>query len=47
MVTRKYVSFEDNEISRQRPMLCYGLAIAAGTGIFIIFEVARIKVLPF
>jgi prepilin peptidase CpaA len=46
MVTREYVSFEDDEVSRQRPKLCYGLAIAAGTGIFIIFEIAGIKVLP-
>ena len=45
-VTRKLVSFEDQEDIRQRPKLCYGLAIAAGTGIFIIFEVAGIKVLP-
>jgi prepilin peptidase CpaA len=46
VVTRKFVSFENGEDVRQRPKLCYGLAIAAGTGIFIIFEVAGIKVLP-
>jgi prepilin peptidase CpaA len=45
-VTRKIVSFEDIEDVRQRPKLCYGLAIAAGTGTFMIFEVAGIKVLP-
>jgi prepilin peptidase CpaA len=45
VVTRKFVSFENAEDVRQRPKLCYGLAIAAGTGIFIIFEVAGIKVL--
>ena len=45
-VTRKFVSFENEEDIRQRPKLCYGLAIAAGTGIFIIFEVAGIKVIP-
>ena len=46
IATRKLVSFEDQEDIRQRPKLCYGLAIAAGTGIFMIFEVAGIKVLP-
>jgi prepilin peptidase CpaA len=46
LVTRQYVSFNNDEDIRQRPKLCYGLAIAAGTGIFIIFEVAGIKVLP-
>ena len=33
-VTRKFVSFENREDIRQRPKLCYGLAIAAGTGYF-------------
>jgi len=46
VVTGKFYSFEDREDISQRPKLCYGLAIAAGTGIFIIFEVAGIKVLP-
>ena len=46
LVTRQYVSFVDDEVIRQRPKLCYGLAIAAGTGIFIFFEVNGIKVLP-
>ena len=46
LVTRQYVSFNNEEDIRQRPKLCYGLAIAAGTGIFIIFEVAGIKALP-
>ena len=45
VVIRKFVSFENGEDVRQRPKLCYGLAIAAGTGIFIIFEVTGIKVL--
>ena len=38
IVTRKFVSFENEEDIRQRPKLCYGLAIAAGTGIFMIFD---------
>ena len=46
LVTRQYVSFNNEEDIRQRPKLCYGLAIAAGTGIFIFFEVNGIKVLP-
>ena len=45
-VTRKYVSFENREDIRQRPKLCYGLAIATGTGIYMICTVAGIKVLP-
>jgi prepilin peptidase CpaA len=46
VATGKFVSFENKENARQRTKLCYGLAIAAGTGIFMIFEVAGIKVLP-
>jgi prepilin peptidase CpaA len=45
-VTRKFVFFENGEDVRQRPKLCYGLAIAAGTGIFVICAVTGIKVLP-
>jgi len=45
-VTRKFVSFDNEEDVRQRPKLCYGLAIAAGTGIFMICTAAGIKVLP-
>ena len=45
-LTRKFISFEDQKDVLQRPKLCYGLAIAAGTGIFIICAVTGIKVLP-
>ena len=45
-VARKFVSFENGEDVQQRPKLCYGLAIAAGTGIFMICTVAGIQVLP-
>ena len=45
-VTLKFVSFENGEDIRQRPKLCYGLAIAAGTGIFMICAVTGTKVLP-
>jgi prepilin peptidase CpaA len=45
-LTRKFISFEDQKDVLKRPKLCYGLAIAAGTGIFIIFEITGIKVLP-
>ena len=43
--TRKFVSFEDQEDVRQRPKLCYGLAIAAGTGTFLICAVTGIEIL--
>ena len=46
IVTRQYVSFENQEDIRQRPKICYGLAIAAGTGIFMICAVTGIEILP-
>ena len=45
-VTQQYVSFEDEEDVRQRPKLCYGLAIAAGTGIYMFCMTYGIEVLP-
>jgi len=45
-VTRNFVSFENGEDVQQIPKLCYGLAIATGTGIFMICAVAGIDVLP-
>ena len=43
---QKFYSFENGEDVRQRPKLCYGLAIAAGTGFYMICAVAGIDILP-
>ena len=47
LVTRQYVSFNNEEVIRQRPKLCYGLAIAAGTGIFMICKLTGIEIILF
>ena len=46
LVIRKDLSFRNNEDIRPRPNLCYGLAIATGTGIFMICAVIGIEVFP-
>jgi len=45
--SKKFVSIKNQEDARQRTKLSYGLAIAAGTGIFVIFSETGIRVLPF
>jgi prepilin peptidase CpaA len=42
ILTRKYIP-DTEERSKNRPRLCYGLAIALGTGIYILLDATRFR----
>lgn len=46
ILAKNFVSFDNDKNAHQRPKLCYGLAIAVGTGIYMVCKNTGIDVLP-